>query len=99
MKHVDAAGNPKRASLPDTMAPDELTVQVGRDLIDNNAGGPRELGVDPASGGTVEVRNGRFGPYVALVPSEGRTPGHPRRRVEEDRLSPKPEDGVACSRR
>ena len=70
MNHVDAAGNPKRASLPDTMAPDELTVQVGHELIDSNAGGPRELGVDPASGGTVEVRNGRFGPYVALVPLE-----------------------------
>ena len=52
------------------MAPDELTVQVGHELIDSNAGGPRELGVDPASGGTVEVRNGRFGPYVALVPLE-----------------------------
>ena len=41
---------------------------VARDLIDNHSGGPRELGVDPVSGGTVEVRNGRFGPYVALVP-------------------------------
>ena len=27
------------------------------------------LGVDPATGGTVEVRSGRFGPYVALVPA------------------------------
>ena len=25
MKHLDAEGNPKRASLPDTLAPDELT--------------------------------------------------------------------------
>lgn len=69
MEHLDAEGNPKRASLPDTLAPDELTVEVGRDLIDNHSGGPRELGVDPVSGGTVEVRNGRFGPYVALVPA------------------------------
>mgnify|MGYP000691825758 CR=1 FL=1 len=28
MKHLDAEGNPKRASLPDTLAPDELTVEV-----------------------------------------------------------------------
>ena len=69
MEHLDAEGNPKRASLPDTLAPDELTVEVGRDLIDNHSGGPRELGVDPVSGGIVEVRNGRFGPYVALVPA------------------------------
>ena len=78
MEHTDAEGNPKRASLPDTIAPDELTVEVARDLIDNHSGGPRELGVDPASGGTVEVRNGRFGPYVALVPvsaADGTTAG------------------------
>lgn len=68
MEHMDAEGNPKRASLPDTIAPDELTVEVARDLIDNHSGGPRELGKDPVSGGTVEVRNGRFGPYVALIP-------------------------------
>ena len=67
MNHLDDEGNPKRASLPDTLAPDELTVEVGHDLIKNHSGGPRALGVDPVSGGTVEVRNGRFGPYVALV--------------------------------
>ncbi|MBW3079745.1 type I DNA topoisomerase [Bifidobacterium simiiventris] len=70
MEHLDAEGNPKRASLPETLAPDELTVEVGHDLIEHNSGGPRVLGVDPVSGGTVEVRNGRFGPYVALVPAE-----------------------------
>lgn len=67
VNHLDDEGNPKRASLPDTLAPDELTVEVGHDLIENHSGGPRALGVDPVSGGTVEVRNGRFGPYVALV--------------------------------
>lgn len=67
VNHLDDEGNPKRASLPDTLAPDELTVEVGHDLIENHSGGPCALGVDPVSGGTVEVRNGRFGPYVALV--------------------------------
>lgn len=67
VNHLDDEGNPKHASLPDTLAPDELTVEVGHDLIENHSGGPRALGVDPVSGGTVEVRNGRFGPYVALV--------------------------------
>ena len=67
VNHLDDEGNPKRASLPDTLAPDELTVEVGHDLIENHSGGPRALGVDPVSGGAVEVRNGRFGPYVALV--------------------------------
>ncbi len=67
VNHLDDEGNPKRALLPDTLAPDELTVEVGHDLIENHSGGPRALGVDPVSGGTVEVRNGRFGPYVALA--------------------------------
>ena len=71
MSHTDENGNPKRAALPDTIAPDELTVEVARDLIENHSGGPRELGKDPKTGGAVEVRNGRFGPYVALLPAEG----------------------------
>ncbi|MCI1834736.1 MAG: type I DNA topoisomerase [Bifidobacterium tibiigranuli] len=70
MNHLDKEGNPSRASLPDTMAPDELTIEAGHELIEHNASGPRELGKDPATGGSVEVRNGRFGPYVALVAPE-----------------------------
>ncbi|MDF7665788.1 type I DNA topoisomerase [Bifidobacterium sp. ESL0745] len=69
-KNLDAEGNPERASIPETMAPDELSVEAGHELIKNNAGGPRVLGKDPATGGTVEVRNGRFGPYIALISPE-----------------------------
>ena len=79
MNHLDDQGNPKRASLPDTIAPDELTVEIGHELIEKNAGGPRELGKDPATGGTVEVRSGRFGPYVALI-----APEQPASAAEED---------------
>ena len=67
---LDADGNPKRASLPPTMAPDELTVAASHELIASNAGGPRQLGKDPQTGGRVEVRKGRFGPYVALISPE-----------------------------
>ncbi|MDF7664407.1 type I DNA topoisomerase [Bifidobacterium sp. ESL0763] len=70
MKNLDAEGNPKRASIPETMAPDELSVEAGHELIKTNAGGPRVLGLDPKTGGTVEVRTGRFGPYVALISPE-----------------------------
>ncbi|WP_306172989.1 topoisomerase C-terminal repeat-containing protein, partial [Bifidobacterium longum] len=62
MEQLDAEGNPKHASLPDTSAPDELTVEVAHNLTGNHSGGPRELGKGSVSGGTVEVRNGRFGP-------------------------------------
>ncbi|PJM72387.1 DNA topoisomerase I [Bifidobacterium primatium] len=69
-KNLDADGNPKHASLPDTLAPDELTPEVGHELIATNSGGPRVLGTDPKTGGTVELRKGRFGPYVALITPE-----------------------------
>lgn len=71
----DDEGNFKHASIPDTLAPDELTVPVARDLLEKNAGGARVLGTDPATGSTVEVRTGRFGPYVALVKPEPETQG------------------------
>ena len=67
LDHPQDDGTPRRASLPDTLAPDELTPELGRQLIASNSGGPRKLGVDPVTGGTVEVRKGRFGPYVALM--------------------------------
>ncbi|BDR55330.1 DNA topoisomerase 1 [Bombiscardovia apis] len=65
--NLDEKGNPKRASLPESLAPDELTVAKGHELIDTNSGGPRVLGTDPETGGRVEVRKGRFGPYLALI--------------------------------
>ena len=68
-QHLDAEGKPKRATIPDTIAPDELTVERGHELIEQNASGPRVLGVDPQTGGEVTVRVGRYGPYVALAPA------------------------------
>jgi DNA topoisomerase-1 len=54
-----------RASLPDDLAPDELTVERASELLDAPAG-DRVLGPDPATGLVVSVRNGRFGAYVQL---------------------------------
>lgn len=92
MNHLDAEGNPKRASLPPTLAPDELTVEQGHQLIESNAGGPRELGTDPATGGIVEVRNGRFGPYVSLtIPqSEQTETASGTRKSSKKAAAPKP---------
>lgn len=62
----------KRASVPEDLAPDELTVDRARQLL--NAPPPektdRELGNDPETGLPVLVRNGRFGPYVQLGRAE-----------------------------
>ncbi|WP_043497076.1 type I DNA topoisomerase [Georgenia sp. SUBG003] len=57
----------RRASVPDDVAPDELTVAKARELLERQADDGRELGVDPATGHTIIAKNGRFGPYVTEV--------------------------------
>jgi DNA topoisomerase I len=72
-------GEPRRASVPDDVAPDELSVDKARELLETNADGDRELGVDPDTGRTVVARNGRFGPYVTeIVEESGKGTPKPR---------------------
>lgn len=58
---------PKRVSVPDDLAPDELTADKARELIASQGEGDRELGVDPDTGHTIVAKSGRFGPYVTEV--------------------------------
>lgn len=83
-KNLDEEGNARRASIPSTLAPDELSEQVARDLIENNSDGPRVLGTDPQTGGSVEVRNGRFGAYVALVEASDEASGEGKSQATDD---------------
>lgn len=83
-KNLDEEGNARRASIPSTLAPDELSEQVARDLIENNSDGPRVLGTDPQTGGSVEVRNGRFGAYVALVEASDEASGEGKSQATAD---------------
>ena len=53
----------KRASVPEDIAPDELTPEKVEELL-SAPSGDIELGVDPDSGREVTARNGRYGPYV-----------------------------------
>lgn len=55
-----------KCPMPADLAPDELTVERALQLVALGAAGPRELGVDPATGETVIVLTGRFGPFVQL---------------------------------
>ena len=66
----------QRASVPDDMAPDELTLEVAEELLAAPSG-DRELGTDPKSGRLVLARTGRYGPYVQLALEEDET-GKPR---------------------
>ena len=56
----------RRASLPDEMPPDELTLQAAMDLLDKAAQGEDPLGIDPETQRAVFIKVGRFGPYVQL---------------------------------
>ena len=52
------------ANVPPEVAPDELTDELVDQLFSRAADDGRELGVDPATGHTIIVKDGRFGPYV-----------------------------------
>jgi DNA topoisomerase-1 len=55
----------ERASIPDELPPDELTVAKAEELLSQPAG-DRVLGTDPATGLAVVAKAGRYGPYVQL---------------------------------
>ena len=67
---VGEGGPGHTASLPDDLAPADLTLDKALDLVRAKAEGPRSLGVDPTTGMNVYVMTGRYGAYVQL----GETP-------------------------
>jgi DNA topoisomerase-1 len=62
------AGN--TASIPEDIAPADLSVEQAVELLKAKAEGPRTLGTDPVSQKAVYLMTGRFGAYVQL----GETP-------------------------
>ena len=56
----------KFANIPETMAPDELTLQIAIDLL-GQPSGERELGINPENNLPLIAKSGRFGPYVTEV--------------------------------
>jgi DNA topoisomerase-1 len=56
----------KRASVPEELAPDELTVERAEELL-SQPSGDRELGTHPETGLPIVARTGRYGPYVTEV--------------------------------
>jgi DNA topoisomerase-1 len=54
-----------RASVPEDLPPDELSIEKATELLEAPSS-DRELGTDPGSGLPVFVKAGRYGPYVQL---------------------------------
>jgi DNA topoisomerase-1 len=60
----------QRASVPEELAPDELTLERAEELLAQPTG-DRELGTDPETGLPISARTGRYGPYVTDVLHDG----------------------------
>ncbi|MDX6214963.1 MAG: topoisomerase, partial [Frankiales bacterium] len=60
----------RKASLPEDLAPDELTVAMAIELADAPSD-DRLLGQHPGSGLDIVAKKGRYGPYITVVEPEG----------------------------
>ncbi|WP_157155241.1 MULTISPECIES: type I DNA topoisomerase [unclassified Diaminobutyricimonas] len=66
----EGSDTPRRVNVPEELAPDELTAEKARELIDAPVAGDRVLGVNPETGKEIVVKDGRFGPYVTELEPE-----------------------------
>lgn len=68
----------QRASVPDSLAPDELTAEKAEELLAAPSG-DRELGDDPETGRPIVAKAGRYGPYVTeVLPEDSPKSAKPR---------------------
>ncbi|XAS76495.1 type I DNA topoisomerase [Dermatophilaceae bacterium Sec6.4] len=63
----DPDAKPRRATIGDDIAPDEMTPAKARELLEAADDDGRVLGQDPESGHDIIARAGRYGPYVTEV--------------------------------
>lgn len=89
--------NEVRASIPEQLAPSDITAEEIDRLIQLRKDGPPNLGVDPVTGKKVYVMSGRFGPYLQLgeteeaeVPAEKPKKKSKAKKGEEVAEAPKP---------
>ncbi|WIE63888.1 type I DNA topoisomerase [Curtobacterium sp. MCLR17_036] len=60
----DDPEKPRRVNVPEDLAPDELTAEKAKELVDAPVLGDRVVGINPETGKEVLAKDGRFGPYV-----------------------------------
>ncbi len=66
----ESAETPRRVNIPQDLAPDELTAERARELIDAPVVGDRVIGIHPQTGKEIVAKDGRFGPYVTELEPE-----------------------------
>jgi DNA topoisomerase-1 len=90
----DAAADwqPRRATITDDIAPDEMTPEKARELLDVASDDGRVLGRDPVSGHEIIARAGRYGPYVTELlpePAEAETAAPTKGRKKPAAVKPR----------
>lgn len=59
-------GENNTTSIPESLAPAELTVETAKNLIEQAAKGPEVIAIDPKTKKPITFRTGRFGPYLQV---------------------------------
>ena len=81
---------PRRATINDDVAPDELTPAMARELLEAAADDGRVLGQDPATGRDIVARAGRYGPYVTeVLPESDEPPAKGRGKAAAAKVRPR----------
>ena len=82
--------DPRRANVSEEIAPDELTVEKAKEMLERAKDDGRVLGTDPESGHEIVAKDGRYGPYVTeILPDPEETGG---KKVPKSK-QPKPRTG------
>ena len=56
----------RKASIPDGLPPDEMTLAAAMELLEHSEKEDEPLGMHPDTGKPIYVKRGRFGPYIQL---------------------------------
>ncbi|WIK64375.1 type I DNA topoisomerase [Gleimia hominis] len=69
--YLERVQDDKKANVPVSTAPDEMTVELAHELFRKAELDGRVLGQDPQTGRDIVVKDGRYGPYVMeVIPEE-----------------------------
>ncbi len=80
--YLQVGDTTQRVTIPNDIAPDELSVETAGRLLAQAAEGDKALGNDPESGKPIYLKKGRFGPYIQLGDPERDAKGALKRGVK-----------------